>query len=502
MLTTCRVCGVRAQVKPENLQRIEAKAAPKAKPPTRGGGAASTKGSAAAAFVSAGSLAAADWWEGQTHEACYKWFIDAFMLRVEDEYTHGGGTYGAYSDATGCYDDDFGSCAARDLCAFIESAIRVGAVPPWWDAQDCVAHASGVVCLAVEAHDMAEKHGPLGVLALRVLANRITGGPPGGDAGLGKRDHEDEEDEYDEDEDWEGNEDEWNADEEGGDAGLDEDEDDQLWDKGEDEEQEEEEPACREARLLEQWTQIPGDFNADEAAAFAAALAVAQRTPPRCVVLTGLAYMYDDDERQANTFDKACGKSVQYAMLPMAPPGAPALIESCKASVRAALPRAACLVVLQAEAAGAGRVLPSLRGALRAWVAAGGVLAVNGGRDAVSLLRHLFPEAVVGWAMSDDCEPDDVRPDAVLNEECAVLLAPSPPELPPRVGAGGFLLTGVQPVQQVYVPALSSEDEPALCGLALASSGKGRVIFFSDVEGKDAVAVAVLALALHGLAEP
>ena len=415
------------------------------------------------------------------------------MLRVEDEYVHGGSMYGAYADATGCYDDDFGSCAARDLCAFVESAIRVGAVPPWWDDQDCIAHAAGVIHLAVEASDMVDKHGPLGVLALRVLAQRITGGPPGGDAGMGRRDDEDDEEE----EDWgEDDEDEWNADEEGGDDGLGEDdEDDLLWDKGEDEEVEEEEPSVREARLLEQWAQVAGEQSGEEAAAFVAACAAAQRTPPRCVVLTGIAFMYIDDERQSNAFDKACGKSVQYAMLPMAPPGAPALIESCKASVLAALPRAACLVVLQAEAAGAGRVLPHLRGALRAWVAAGGVLAVNGTRDAAPLLRLLFPEATVGWATSDDCEPDDARSDAVLSEECAVLLAPSPPELPPRVGADGFLLTGVAPEQRVYVPALASEDEPALCALAVASFGKGRVLYFADVEGKDAVAQAVIALA-------
>ena len=454
---------------------------------------------AAAAFASAGSSPAkAEWWEGKTHEACYKWFIDAFMLRVEDEYTHGGNTYGAYADAVGCYDDEFGSCAARDLCAFVESAVRVGAVPPWWDDQDCVAHANGVVRHAVEAHDMAEKHGPVGVLALRALAQRITGGPPGGDAGMGTRDEDGEEEE---DEDW-GDEDEWNEDEEGGDAGLyEDDEDDVLWDKGEDEVDGEEEPACREARLLEQWAQIPGEQSAEEAAAFAAALAAAQRTPPRCVVLTGLAYLYDDDERQANAFDKACGKSVQYALQAVAPPGAPALIESCKALVHAALPRAACRVVLQAEAAGAGRVLPHLRGALRAWVAAGGVLAMNGGRDAVTLLRLLFPEAVVGWATSEDGEPDGARPDAVLSEECAVLLAPSPPELPPRVGADGFLLTGVRPEQQVYVPALSAEDEPALCALAVASFGMGRVLYFADMEGKDAIAQAVLALATLGLVE-
>ena len=436
------------------------------------------------------------WWAGKTHETCYRWFIDAFMLRVEDEYTRGGNTYGAYADAVGCYDDDFGSCAARDLCAFVESAIRVGAVPPWWDVQDCLAHAQGVVGLAVEAHDLAERRGVMGVMALRALAERITGGPSGGDAGMGTRDDEGEEEE----EDWGEDEDERNAVEEGGDAGrFGEDEDDELWYKGEDEEDEEEEPSCREARLLEQWAQIQGEHGAEEAAAsFAAALAAAQRTPPRCVVLTGLAYMYDDDERQANAFDKACGKSVQYAMLPMAPPGAPALIESCKASVLAALPRAACLVVLQAEAAGAGRVLPHFRGALRTWVAAGGVLAVNGARDAVPLLRVLFPEAVAGWAMSDDCVPDDARPDAVLSEECAVLLAPSPPELPPRVGADGCLLVGVPPEQRVYVPALCSQDDSALCALAAASFGKGSVLYFADVDGKDAIAQAVLALALHG----
>jgi hypothetical protein len=417
--------------------------------------------------------------------------------------------YGAYADATGETSRGYGSCVSRDLCAFIESAQRNRAVPPWWDTQDCVVQARGSVHCAVEASDLAERHGNFGVLALRVLAERITGGPPGSDAGMGAPDadgeeEEEEKEEWEEDDDF-GEDGEWNEDEEA----IGEEDDDPLWDKGEDAEDADEAPEERDARLLQRWAGL-GEQSAEEAAAFAKACAEAQRTPPRIVVLAGLSYLYHDDEEQADTFERICEAArVQSAVQATAPPGSPANIETVKAAVLAALPRAAALVVLEAEAAGAGRVLPQLRGALRAWVHAGGVLAVNAGftpcaRDAVPLLRALFPEATAGWAFDGSCEPDVERGDAVLCEECNVLLASqSPPELPPRVSADVFVLSGVPPTQRLYATA-----QGELCPLAVGEYGKGRVIYFGDVEGgdvigdlvgKDRAVRAVVELATHRL---
>jgi hypothetical protein len=436
-----------------------------------------------------------------THDAVYKWFTDAFMLRVEDEYKSGGSTYGAYADAFGMEPTrGAASCAGRDLGDFVEAATRQSLLPPWWDMHDFLDYASRVVGLAVEASDMREKHGNFGVAALRSLAVRITGGKPGTDAGLGGPAFGEDEEDWDEDED---EFDEWNADEEGG--AEDELDYDAQWDKGDDDDDADLTAASREARLLERWAGL-GAQSAEQAGSFKAACAAAQRTPARVIMLAGLDYIYSDDEAQAQAFNAMCDEmQVQCLLQATAPPGKPDLIEACTQTVLAALPRAACLLVLQAEAAGAGRVLPQLRGALRAWVHAGGVLAMNGGedisrQDALTLLRALFPDETAGWDIICYRHPSLPEDDdqAALNERCHVLQTQSPPALQPRISANAPWLVGVPLSQRLYTYKHANAEEEG-CTVAVADHGDGRIIYFGDYAGGyyPCIARAVISLATH-----
>ena len=186
-------------MKPENLEVVEP---PPASRTASSASASGRKQRPAAVFGNSD-------WHGKTEQECYTWFVDAFRMRVEDEYVLGGGNlYGVYADGAGDFAPRrYGSCAARDFAWFLKAAHARRALPDRWldggaakhDAA-CTAYAAGHITFAVEKSDMQEAHGPFGPMSLRALAERITGASVMEGGGMGHSSDEDEEDTDDYDE--------------------------------------------------------------------------------------------------------------------------------------------------------------------------------------------------------------------------------------------------------------------------------------------------------------
>ena len=170
-----------ARVKVANLTNAEPTGRPK-----KSKAAAPAAPRAPAAAPPAGD----DLWTGKTGEEAYKWFVYAFMLRVEDAYTSCGATYGDYAEALGSGLSDYWeyslgvhTCLKRDFMRWRASAFRNKAFPQWWldDGEDgdhdvnCCTLANTLIGMAVEQHDIVEMYGVAGLARLRALGTRVTG---------------------------------------------------------------------------------------------------------------------------------------------------------------------------------------------------------------------------------------------------------------------------------------------------------------------------------------
>ncbi len=481
------------QVKPENLERVPAPRPP----PVR-----QAKPAAQAARSSD------EWWAGKTQAEAYSWFVDAYMLRVEQEYAHGGNFYGAYADATGCgLQSRWASCAERDFTRFLASAHSRLPLPPWWSDDACWEAAAPMIGFAIEASDIKEKHGPLAPLMLCALAARITGGAVGGDAGMGTGREEDEK--------WYEDEEEWEEEDEFDEGGALEEEDDYGYeysddddDDGDDDDDDDDALTLEEKLCAMDLKPTAKQQRRTDKAWLAAQAAAAAATPPRCVLL-GSELFDTGNDFYVERFQEECAKrgmTCQPFDLPSRRDGKDGM-PRLTAALRAALPGAACLVVLRAERV-APKVLSPMRDALRDWVRAGGLFAVNGERDGVKLLAALFSDATPGWGMADYR-----RTDADLSATCAAvpraLHMRVEQRLPPCINAKACMLSGVQPEQRLYsppagavahslVPGFGGAIEPGLCSMAAAMFGAGRVLFFGDVNAEWETVSAVLQLAAPG----
>jgi hypothetical protein len=503
------------QVKPANLELVAPPPPPA--PPAR---------SAPGNGVSVSVIGAGDWAAGLTPAHAYVWFVDAFMLRVEDSYTRAGSLYGAYADAAGdgC-PARYSCCAARDYTRFLAAAHARGALPPWWLDGACDAHAAGAIHYATEAHDLAEKHGGAGALMrLRALAERVTGVRG---VGFGEGDDEDEYDEEDEDEgDWEEDEEEEEEDAFGDDADA-RDEEEEEEEEEVDEEREEEVRLRREDeaaglsadealdRQMMRHDARQEAFNIEDAAFMAAAAARSYR----CVVMGGWGYAGEHTEDPfVDAFADACERrKVACVKLARGQRGA-----MPHAPLLAALPGATCVVLLQVNEEDACRALaaaPGARDALREWTRTGGTLCVNGDRAAPELLAALFPEVASAWRMSGDYYR---RCDAVCVRSCAGVAralrrgrntgSDCRNLLPSCLNAKACMLSHVPRQHQLYAPprdatAHSLVNAPGfqgtpiqrgMCAIAAAPFGDGRVVFFGDVNAESDTCDVVVHLAAPG----
>lgn len=133
-----------------------------------------------------------DWWNGLSHHACYHWFIDSFRLRLDDHYTLGGSAQGVYG----------GESSVDLFVDYLRKAQQIKAMPPWWNTEHdtklmtvATSHKKFNLKFAVEKEDIRESWGTMAPLALRMLAERITGTNAmmsGGDWGFDFNDDDDD----------------------------------------------------------------------------------------------------------------------------------------------------------------------------------------------------------------------------------------------------------------------------------------------------------------------
>ena len=97
---------------------------------------------------------AAAWSRGLAEAAAYEWMVDCYRMRIDDDYSWGGGTL------RGVYDPDntLGS-RVRDFLHFCKLAVARRALPPTWQWAAALRTASGLIPYAFEKSDAQEKYG-------------------------------------------------------------------------------------------------------------------------------------------------------------------------------------------------------------------------------------------------------------------------------------------------------------------------------------------------------
>ena len=386
-----------------------------------------------------------DDWQGKSKQQCYAWLVDAFRMRVEDEYTMNGNLYGSYADSAN-YDSN-GSCALNDFSTFLAGAHAHRVLPDWWldggratHDKACFAFAARRVRHAVEKSDMQEAHGPMGPMFLRGLAERVTG--------IGLMD--------------------------GGGLGDDSDEEGGGWVDSDDD----------------------GDWQSDQDVAPGA---------PRVVVWCGGMLSYNGASEEHfyvdHLRDAAEALDGSFAVYERNERAEPTMLTTLRS--------AGCLVVLSADGGQEEylqRRDASFRDGLRAWTQAGGVLCWHGGIEAVEQLQWLFPEVAQPWTMRGDFYR---RCDTQLNRGCAGVPQPAMGALPAHINAKACMVSDVPPEHQLYSPpagavAHSLVNAPGfagtaiqggMCSIAAAPFGQGHVVFFGDVNAEEETCAALMRLA-------
>jgi hypothetical protein len=113
---------------------------------------------------------------GMTKNEALEVFFDAYCLRIEDTYTMTGDLRGLYAGAAEGDRDGGRGAAFADFKRYHNKALRKpGILPGWWNANEVLAAAPQHIQYGVEKSDLVQKHGPLQVMGLRALAERIEG---------------------------------------------------------------------------------------------------------------------------------------------------------------------------------------------------------------------------------------------------------------------------------------------------------------------------------------
>lgn len=114
-------------------------------------------------------------WAGLPERTAFEHIIDAYRLRVEDEYAFSANTRGIYNE----------EAPLPDFRRFLNKAekARTRLLPPWWSKakrSECERHALTAdwsnIQDAVEKHDISEHYGdPLMPMTLRMWAEMVEG---------------------------------------------------------------------------------------------------------------------------------------------------------------------------------------------------------------------------------------------------------------------------------------------------------------------------------------
>ncbi|KZS95900.1 hypothetical protein SISNIDRAFT_464194 [Sistotremastrum niveocremeum HHB9708] len=119
-----------------------------------------------------------EWWKGLSETDSFIRLIDAYRLRVEDEYMFEG-------EAGGLYGGE--NPPVADFRRFLRLAEDRDAVPPWWNAQkrkECIQFSLtdkwANISYAVEKSDIREHYGnPFMPMNLREIGRKVHGYMPG-----------------------------------------------------------------------------------------------------------------------------------------------------------------------------------------------------------------------------------------------------------------------------------------------------------------------------------
>eukprot|EP00092_Neocalanus_flemingeri_P020581 GFUD01022298.1.p1 GENE.GFUD01022298.1~~GFUD01022298.1.p1 ORF type:complete len:537 (+),score=157.93 GFUD01022298.1:57-1613(+) len=104
----------------------------------------------------------------------YSYFVDCYRLRLDDDYTWGGG------NLHGLYDDPSPGNISKDFMVFCALAARRKMIPMIWDWNRFLQEASLKLNFAYEKSDAKEDWGMLGPMMMRETAGKVYGGTGGG----------------------------------------------------------------------------------------------------------------------------------------------------------------------------------------------------------------------------------------------------------------------------------------------------------------------------------
>lgn len=154
------------------------------------------------------------WYDGMPREKAYKWFIDAYRLRIDDCYAWEGDCRGLYG----------GMSPFPDFERFFRKAKKKpGLIPEWWEESKMAAVGKQLLRFATEKSDIAEEYGSFVPMDMRILAEHVEGPLGGGGDDWGDDDDDDDDDEWDEaaddDDEWADDDNEEEEEEEQGEEG-------------------------------------------------------------------------------------------------------------------------------------------------------------------------------------------------------------------------------------------------------------------------------------------
>ncbi|KAG2430746.1 hypothetical protein HYH02_013585 [Chlamydomonas schloesseri] len=160
------------KVKPSNLEKVEA---PQPQPPPKNRKTGITSHAVTPEEVGrlSDTVGAKGGWRQSIPSADQaEWFVDAYRLRIDDDYAWGG------CNLHGLYDPEStaGSITA-DFLVYCKLAMASGVAPaaPGWDWKACLSKAAALLRYAYEKSDAQERWGPMAGMMLRMLAEQVYG---------------------------------------------------------------------------------------------------------------------------------------------------------------------------------------------------------------------------------------------------------------------------------------------------------------------------------------